>query len=740
MNPDIRSGLADTLIKVTVVLIAGGVFAVAAANAPAARRHLVWLLTVCAALLMPVLCVLLPAWRVLPMHAGTDEAVRTAPIVNLEQSLPHTSNTVDTNAPASPRSTVTATPSRASLGPPLRPSPATPGVRIARADSPRPEHLLALSVLLIWSAGCVLLLARLAFSWIMLWRLAARASRVVPGPLADLLARSRAQLNLRRQVILRMGGRHGMPMTWGVIRPVVLLPPEAEGWPVNRLRFALLHELAHVRRLDALAHLITRFACAVYWFHPLIWVAAAGLRREQERSADDRVLSLTTRGPDYASFLLDLAAGRGSHGAGPSAAIAMARPTALEGRLRAILDAGRRREPLSLRAVLAAVAVAAALVMPVAALRAQPQPSPAKSAPTQPAEGGVRYAGHILAPDGKSVAGAEVVLQGHANKGLGTEELVAARSDADGAFVLQTAPPDDKQNRPWIQAWAPGFGPVAVPAEGEQDHAVRLATPSSVRVIFLGPDGLPVPGLRVTPRGTIANFSPVHARSLPQWVFLSPNWSAHFARTTGVDGSCVFDMLPRASRTTLQVDDDRFATFSRADEVQTGSGPQSAPITIHLTPAGVISGKVTYGTTHAPAPGITLLAIDRKGGDDSRQIVTNQQGEYRIPQVREGDYVMHVYSHDDIRWTASFLKGVHVTPGGTVADQDLVLVKGTVVHGRVYEADTGRPYPPARRRPTRTAALRCASRPAGRGSTSPGPRRTGTPATSSTAGAINASL
>src|SRR5262249_36143015 len=143
-------------------------------------------------------------------------------------------------------------------------------------------------------------------------------------------------------VVLR-GERAVMPMTWGWLRPVVLLPSDVDSWDDARRRAVLLHELAHIRRLDCPTQALARLARAVYWFHPLAWLAERRMRVERERPCDDVVLLAGARASDYATHLLETARGLRAPRAAALAVTAMARPSPLEGRLLAILDPARRR-------------------------------------------------------------------------------------------------------------------------------------------------------------------------------------------------------------------------------------------------------------------------------------------------------------------------------------------------------------------------------------------------------------
>jgi TonB family protein len=96
------------------------------------------------------------------------------------------------------------------------------------------------------------------------------------------------------------------PIIWGWLRPVVLLPFEAHDWSVERRRFAITHELAHLERRDNWSTLLALAAQALYWFHPLVWWLSAKMAEQRELACDNRVLSSGAQPSEYADFLLDI--------------------------------------------------------------------------------------------------------------------------------------------------------------------------------------------------------------------------------------------------------------------------------------------------------------------------------------------------------------------------------------------------------------------------------------------------
>jgi TonB family protein len=222
--------------------------------------------------------------------------------------------------------------------------------------------------MLLWMAGIAAGLLQMLTASAKLWR-TRRAARVSPDQgEADRLA---THLGIEHSVrVLETGS--GMPMTFGVLRPTVLLPEEARAWSGERRRVVLLHELAHVLRGDAATHLLARTALALHWWNPLAWTAWREFLKERERATDDLVLGTGAKASEYAGHLLEIARTMQVRPAS-AAGVAMARRSQLEGRLLAILDGRTARGQQGRAATVAAVVAAVAMMAPLAAVRAQSQ-------------------------------------------------------------------------------------------------------------------------------------------------------------------------------------------------------------------------------------------------------------------------------------------------------------------------------------------------------------------------------
>jgi TonB family protein len=235
----------------------------------------------------------------------------------------------------------------------------------------RPDWRLGL--MLLWVAGVAAAFAQMLITYAGLRRLR-HAAR--PSESRDLAIKLALHLGISHPLQVLETSAGAMPMTFGVLRPAVLLPGDAAGWSEERRRIVLLHELAHVRRGDAATQLLARLALIQNWWNPLAWIAWRKFLRERERATDDLVLSAGAPATEYASHLLEVARNMQIDPVLRWATVAMARPSQLEARIAAILDSRVNRKAAGRASALAAALVAVAIVVPLAAVRAQDRVAP----------------------------------------------------------------------------------------------------------------------------------------------------------------------------------------------------------------------------------------------------------------------------------------------------------------------------------------------------------------------------
>jgi beta-lactamase regulating signal transducer with metallopeptidase domain len=238
----------------------------------------------------------------------------------------------------------------------------------------------------IWALGAAFVLGSFFAGRLALARLARGGRPVEDASWHALASEVAASLGVGRAFRLLVTPETATPMTWGTWRPVLLLPETASSWSLAQRRAFLVHELAHLARFDCAIQQLAQIACALYWFHPGAWYAAHRLRVEREQACDDRVLADGARASDYATQLLDaVRSGRGASRLVSASSAAMAAPSSLHQRVRALLDARADRRALTRRGMVASGAVALALVTFVASLA--PKAPPAAQAGEAPREG-----------------------------------------------------------------------------------------------------------------------------------------------------------------------------------------------------------------------------------------------------------------------------------------------------------------------------------------------------------------
>jgi TonB family protein len=302
---------------------------------------------------------------------------------------------------------------------------------IAPARQPASLFQPAVIGIWLWAAGAAIGLAGMAaaLSWL-IWL--GYRGKDAGGEWSTITGELSRALAIRRPVCVRITRHPAVLATWGVLRPIVLLPSDAASWPAERIRVVLAHELAHVARRDWLVHLIAELARAVYWFNPLFWIACARLRGDSEQACDDIVIEHGITRTSYAAHLVDLARAFRVHGRLWLPAPTMARPSTLERRIRIMLNPPTDRRPLTTRSRVAIVGVLLAIALPIAAA------SQGAGAP-----GGV-----LRDPSGRVLPGATVRLSA-----IGVEAIHETQTDATGVFQFPEIPDGEYM----VSASVPGF-------------------------------------------------------------------------------------------------------------------------------------------------------------------------------------------------------------------------------------------------------------------------------------------
>jgi TonB family protein len=378
--------LENTIEFSLIALVAFGAVA-ALRSRSAALRHWILATTVACAAVSPLLGHVVPTWQV-PVRAVSSAAATRL-----------------LDAPAT----------KDAIQPP------TSG--IARSDNaPAAHDSLVLWSVGVWTVGALLNLLVLGAGMFRLARVKSRAHPVGPGYWSDLANEIARAYGIRRRVLLLHSDHPTLLVTWGMLRPTVILPRSAQHWPEDRVRVVLSHEMAHIQRGDWLAQIAAELLRSMYWFNPLAWILCRTLRHESEQAADDAVLNVGIEGRDYAAHLLDVARAVRRHGEAWWPAPAIVRSSTLERRITAMLDAHLDRRPLTHPARALSVVALFALAAAVAS-----------------AQGAVgTFSGAVLDPMNRTLPNATLVLTN-----VQTKAKHEVRSDENGRFEFAELPRGD---------------------------------------------------------------------------------------------------------------------------------------------------------------------------------------------------------------------------------------------------------------------------------------------------------
>jgi beta-lactamase regulating signal transducer with metallopeptidase domain len=432
-------------MKMSLIVLASLAVSFALRRRSAALRHWVLASGVACAAALPILTAAVPAW---PLPFATPTA-----FTRYDDSFRNAESSPSTRRPAAPSGATAAT-------------PAPPDTAMRRG------YDLGAALQSIWVAGTFIGLAILLTGGLRLAWLAMHAHRVTHGRWHDLAEEISRGYRLRRPITLLQSSHPSLLVTWGFAYPKVILPSAADAWTEERARIVLSHELAHIRRGDWLVQLSAEVLRAFYWFNPLLWVACRRLRLESEHACDDEVMRHGFDGTDYATHLIELARALKPRRSLWFPAPAMARPSSLERRVRAMLNDRLERDSISRGTRAAILIVLLAVTTAVAAAQS----------------GFVTFSGSIVDESARGVPGTTVSLTNESR-----EAKYEVKTNAAGRFEFVGLPAGDYG----LEAKGMGFQAVkdAVTIAGQnlqRTYTLKIGTlQETINIVDDGRDSRP---------------------------------------------------------------------------------------------------------------------------------------------------------------------------------------------------------------------------------------------------------
>ncbi len=340
-----------------------------------ATRHLIWSIALIGLLLLPIFSLTLPSWEIPILPSGLSvgreisfQPTTTDPTQSKKElsiaSLQNTEN--DQESARNSNQTSAINDEGQSILPPNDQSVKKPLSLLRNAT---PLKLGATILLLVWIMGTGVIFLRQLIGRVVIEWVAHKANKISDPNWLKLLDNLKKHQGITRTIRLLQSDKVNLPITWGLIRPKIMLPLEADEWSEEHKQFVFVHELAHVKRWDTMTQLLAQLSGAFHWFNPFVWIAQRQFLNEREHACDDYVLKQGSRASEYAGLLLDIAQSLPTGKFTSLATVAMARRTQLEGRLLAILDPNLRRRTLTrLAAVLSTIGILT-MVLPLSAMK-----------------------------------------------------------------------------------------------------------------------------------------------------------------------------------------------------------------------------------------------------------------------------------------------------------------------------------------------------------------------------------
>jgi len=332
--------LIDITLKGTLICAVAGVATTLLRRSSAFTRNMIWVFALTGVILLPAFSLMSPLWN-LPIIPELGS-------LRVESVVPDYSK-LEQDAQAGPAPVLHT------------------GMDGTAGESGLPA---AVSIpwygwgIVLWLAGAFLCLCWCLISYAVI-RIIVQRAQPADYECSVLLEDLMVEQDLHRRVRLMQSDGTKAAFTVGIFNPTIIIPSDTEQWTDQLRRLVLSHELAHVKRWDALIESFALLATVVYWFNPIVWYAVKQLRIERERDCDNAVLSAGARPSDYAELLMNLASDLGDSAKPVWQLSTISQSSNLKDRLMSILNQKINRKRGSRRSAILTGALVLALVLPI---------------------------------------------------------------------------------------------------------------------------------------------------------------------------------------------------------------------------------------------------------------------------------------------------------------------------------------------------------------------------------------
>ncbi len=155
------------------------------------------------------------------------------------------------------------------------------------AEVQMPQDSIGVSVwIILWGVGAVVCVAFFIISYLR-WSFEFKTSL----PVSNAFVRQWLEEHrLKRPVTIRQSDKVETPLTYGILRPVILMPRKTDWENRQQLQYILLHEYVHICRYDMVTKLLSALALCIHWFNPMVWVMYILFNRDIELACDECVI------------------------------------------------------------------------------------------------------------------------------------------------------------------------------------------------------------------------------------------------------------------------------------------------------------------------------------------------------------------------------------------------------------------------------------------------------------------